>query len=330
MIDLTPLDVRNKRGDFKKIMRGYDPQEVDVFLEIAAERLEALVRENLKFRERTHLLQEQVSAQTGREQAVQDALVTAQELRTDIRTQSQREAEHLVREADAEAGRLIAEAEAEVRGKMRGVERQLEQAQDSLGEMERRRTRFLKEFRGLLGRELDVVDVEEGRVPLEERPIDLDLGRSRNAAQGDEVESAPVAEESEDGDVDVTEGAAPPAAAGEGHVPDAEAIDVSELQPSSPAAPPPDVPAEPMSLEVELMADAEGKADARRGRLPVSSPAAEHFAGVPDLETVLAEAAGDENDPPAGDDEEVAPPAIKDRRDDVLILFDPEDEDSRR
>ena len=25
MIDLTPLDVRNKRGDFKKLMRGYDP-----------------------------------------------------------------------------------------------------------------------------------------------------------------------------------------------------------------------------------------------------------------------------------------------------------------
>ena len=40
MIDLTPLDVRNKRGDFKKVMRGYDPQEVDVLLEIAADRLE--------------------------------------------------------------------------------------------------------------------------------------------------------------------------------------------------------------------------------------------------------------------------------------------------
>ena len=39
MIDLTPLDVRNKRGDFKKLMRGYDPQEVDVFLEIVADRL---------------------------------------------------------------------------------------------------------------------------------------------------------------------------------------------------------------------------------------------------------------------------------------------------
>ena len=84
MIDLTPLDVRNKRGDFKKLMRGYDPQEVDVFLEIAAERLEELVRENIVLRERSESLERQVGAQTGREQAIQEALVTAQELRADI------------------------------------------------------------------------------------------------------------------------------------------------------------------------------------------------------------------------------------------------------
>ena len=98
MIDLTPLDVRNKRGDFKKLMRGYDPQEVDVFLEIAADRLEELVRENIVLRERSESLERQVGAQTGREQAVQEALVTAQELRADIHSQAQRESDHLVRE----------------------------------------------------------------------------------------------------------------------------------------------------------------------------------------------------------------------------------------
>ena len=100
MIDLTPLDVRNKRGDFKKLMRGYDPQEVDVFLEIAAERLEELVRENIVLRERSESLERQVGAQTGREQAIQEALVTAQELRADIHSQAQREADHLVHESD--------------------------------------------------------------------------------------------------------------------------------------------------------------------------------------------------------------------------------------
>jgi DivIVA domain-containing protein len=176
MIDLTPLDVRNKRGDFKKLMRGYDPQEVDVFLELVAERLEALVRENIQFRDRTQTLQQQVTSQLGREQAVQDALVTAQELRADIKAQSQREAEYILKEAETEARRVIAEAEAQVRGKLRAVERQIDGAQDVLVELERRRERFLKDFRALLDRELDVVGVEEGRTPLEERTIDLDLG----------------------------------------------------------------------------------------------------------------------------------------------------------
>ncbi len=182
MIDLTPLDVRSKRGDFKKLMRGYDPQEVDSFLEIAAERLEALIRENMALKERSQTLQAQVDSQSDREQAVQAALVTAQELRVDIREQAKREAEAVIREAETEGRRLIAEAEAEARTKLRGSERRLEHLSDSIREMERRRKRFLKEFRQLLEREMDVVEVEEDRTPLEERTIELELGTKKAGA----------------------------------------------------------------------------------------------------------------------------------------------------
>jgi len=182
MIDLTPLDVRNKRGDFKKLMRGYDPQEVDVFLELVAERLEMLTRENIALRERAQTLQQQVTSQLDREHAVQEALVTAQELRADIRGQAQREADNVLKEAETEGRRLIAEAEAEARTKLRGSERRLEQITDALEEIERRRLRFLKEFRQLLERELDVVEVEEDRKPLEDRTIDLELGGRRDRA----------------------------------------------------------------------------------------------------------------------------------------------------
>lgn len=175
MIDLTPLDVRNKRGDFKRILRGYDPQEVDVFLELVADRLEDLVREVMHLRERADSLQQQVSSQSGREQAVQEALVSAQELRKEIRGQAQREADIVLKEVEVEARRQRAEAEAEIRRMLRDAERKLEQAQDGLEEMERRRLRFLKAYRQLLEREMDVVQVEEERKPLEERPIELDL-----------------------------------------------------------------------------------------------------------------------------------------------------------
>lgn len=187
MIDLTPLDVRNKRGDFKKIMRGYDPQEVDIFLELVAERLEMLVRETLDLRDRTQSLEEQVSQQADRERAVQDALVSAQGLRADIEAQSQREAEHILREAqseakqlrtsaEAEVRRMLLEADEEVRNRVRGIERRVDQASASLEELERGRLRFLKEFASLLDREREVVRVELDRTPFDERTIDLDLG----------------------------------------------------------------------------------------------------------------------------------------------------------
>jgi hypothetical protein len=119
---------------------------------------------------------------------VQEALVTAQELRADIRGQAQREADGILKEAETEGRRLIAEAEAEARTKLRSSERRLDQLQDSLQEIERRRGRFLKEFRQLLERELDVVQVEEERKPLEERTIDLDLGGKKGSPKAPSVE----------------------------------------------------------------------------------------------------------------------------------------------
>lgn len=176
MIDLTPLDVRKKRGDFRRTFRGYDPEEVDTFLELVAERFEELVKENLTLSERTERLQEQVSSQLGRERAVQEALVTAQELRDDIRDQAQREAEEIRHAAEREAELVRKEAEAEGERIVARARRQLEERKDALDELERKRLRFLRSFRGLLQRELDVVEVEEGRPPLEEAALELDLG----------------------------------------------------------------------------------------------------------------------------------------------------------
>ncbi len=182
MIDITPLDVRKKRGDLKKSMRGYETQEVDTFLDLVAERLEELVKETLTLRERTTQLQAQVDAQTGREKAVQDVLVTAQSMREEMREQTRREAEVVRREAEIEAGRVLADAD-------RGVE----ERRAVLEDLERKRGRFLKALRRLLERELDVVAVEEGRTPLDDAPVDLELtgGQKRDPASGGETHGAP-------------------------------------------------------------------------------------------------------------------------------------------
>ena len=187
MIEITPLDVRRKRGDFRKAMRGYEPQEVDAFLDLVAERLEELVKESMMLRERVAMLQVQVDAQVGREKAVQDALVTAQSLREQIGEQSRREADIARREAEVEAVRMLADAE-----------RQVEERRGALDELERKRTRFLKSLRRLLERELDMVAVEEGRAPLDDAPVELELsgGQRRGGVRAVPIQDlAPDAEE---------------------------------------------------------------------------------------------------------------------------------------
>ncbi|RMH14314.1 MAG: DivIVA domain-containing protein, partial [Gemmatimonadetes bacterium] len=174
MIDLTPLDVRKKRGDFGKGLRGYDPHEVDTFLELVAERLEALVKENVQLRERAERLQEQVTQLEGRERAVQEALVTAQALREDTRRQAEQEADLLLREAEARAERTRAEAlaaaertraeaQAAIDRVMAEAERLLAERAGLLEDLERERSRFLKAFRSLVERELHAVETEEAR-----------------------------------------------------------------------------------------------------------------------------------------------------------------------
>ena len=175
MIDLTPLDVRKKRGDFRRILRGYDPEEVDTFMDLVAERFEELVRQNLILSERTENLEAQLKALEGRESAVQEALVSAQKLREETNDQSRRDAETLRDQTLREAQVLRAEAEAEITGRLAEADGLIRERQRALEELERSRLKFLKSFRGLLERELDAVEVEEARRPLEDIPLDLDL-----------------------------------------------------------------------------------------------------------------------------------------------------------
>jgi cell division initiation protein len=170
MIDLTPLDVRKKRGDFAKSLRGYEPREVDHFLEMVADRLEAVVKQNLAFRDQVERLQDKVQGQEGRESAVQNALVTAQELRKDIEDQAQREAELIRREARMEAEGIRAEAAAAA-----------DQLRRELLELNRTRERFLRSVRTMLERQLEALEVEEGAPRV--KGFDLDALREAVAQE---------------------------------------------------------------------------------------------------------------------------------------------------
>ena len=152
MIDLTPLDVKKKKGDFRRAVRGYDTAAVDDFLDTVAARMEELVRENVVASARVDSMQESIGNYRERERAMNEALVSAQQLREEMREQAAREADLVLREARAEAERIVGDAR-----------RQAAAAAEALRRLQGQRVRFLRIFRTLLERQLQEVEQEEDR-----------------------------------------------------------------------------------------------------------------------------------------------------------------------
>lgn len=170
MIDLTPLEVRKKKGDFRRAIRGYDPELVDDFLDLVADRLEQLVRENMTLQERVVRQDEQVRDYRDRERALTEALVSAQEMREEVRRQAVQEAELAKRTAVQQAEQLRASAEAEVRQlrstaqqqaseELASLRQERQREEQVVRELRARREEFLGSYRALLEQELEELGV---------------------------------------------------------------------------------------------------------------------------------------------------------------------------
>jgi len=145
---LTPLDVR--RYDFGKAMRGYQPERVEQFRTQVADELERLTRQLVELEAKAKGFHEQLRAFRERDKALNDALVSAQQLRTEIREGAEREAQLIVREARAEGDK---ELEAK-RNDVRRLELHLD-------ELERSRRSHLAQIRLMAERQLSEVMAAE-------------------------------------------------------------------------------------------------------------------------------------------------------------------------
>ena len=133
-------------------MRGYETFGVEDFQSRVADALERAIRERSVLEERLAALTEQLRVFREREKAMNEALVAAQQLREATRTAAEREAQVIVREAEAEAKRLVDEAknaEAAVQVRMTEAERQFQG--------------YLGGFRALLERQLGELRALDGQ-----------------------------------------------------------------------------------------------------------------------------------------------------------------------
>ncbi|HMA43692.1 MAG TPA: DivIVA domain-containing protein [Gemmatimonadales bacterium] len=146
---LTPLDVR--RQEFRRSLRGYEPVGVEDFRMRVADELERVLREKSVLDERVAALTEQLRVFRERETAMNEALVAAQQLREETRSSAEREAQVIIREAEAEGRRQLDLAQ---RGE--------QDAQERLAEVQRQFAGYLAGFRALLDRQLAELRALEG------------------------------------------------------------------------------------------------------------------------------------------------------------------------
>ena len=153
---ITPLDLRNHH--FRRRMRGYDPAEVDGFLEVAAEDYEAALRKAEQQAARIRELEQRVQDLSANERIVQDTFATAQKLSEDLKRTAVKEAEVLV-------------GEAEIRGEkvLDAAHRRAAKLADDIREMKLVKTRLAASVRAAIQTHLELLETLASD-PLEESP----------------------------------------------------------------------------------------------------------------------------------------------------------------
>jgi cell division initiation protein len=146
---MSPIEIQSH--DFKKRMRGYDIQEVHLFLGAIAESYQSLVLENQRQGQEVAQLQGALDEFRRRENILKEALYTAQKMADEVKAQAMREAQSIVQEAHMRADALLQEARLQVH-----------QVDRSILDLKIEREHFLLSLKDLLARvETLVAAVEE-------------------------------------------------------------------------------------------------------------------------------------------------------------------------
>ena len=103
---ITPHDIRQQQFT-SKMFKGYDPQEVDAFLDDVAEDYESVLKDVALLKEQMAAQEERSRGVTEREKSLQETLVTTQRLAEEMKTAARREAELIVREAELRAEKVL-------------------------------------------------------------------------------------------------------------------------------------------------------------------------------------------------------------------------------
>jgi len=163
---ISPNDIRQQQFSVR-VFRGFDPQEVDAFLEDVADDYEALLKESQQLREQLAAQEERSRGVTDLERTLQDTLVTTQRLADDLKAAARREADEIRGAARHEAELIVREAE--LRGEKATETARAEEARirSDIQSLKRIRRQLVGDFASTLERYQRLLETEGETSELE-------------------------------------------------------------------------------------------------------------------------------------------------------------------
>jgi len=143
---LTAMDI--EKQTFTRKMRGFDTDEVQLFLRAVSEEIERVNLENQTLSEDNGVLRQRLDDFKDRERTLQETLVTAQMMSADLKVKSKAEADLLIKEARFKAERLLEQAQD-----------QLQALENEIGRLKLEKDAFENRLRAAIEEHVSLLDL---------------------------------------------------------------------------------------------------------------------------------------------------------------------------
>ncbi len=153
---ITPLDIRKQ--PFRKVLMGFDPDEVNSFLEMVASEFETINRQHDELSAEVKQCKKQLEQYTRIEKTLNETLLTAQRATDEARLNAQKESELIIKDAQIRADRYEEESR-----------RRVHELEAELMTLRTQRESFLTRFKSMLRDQLALLDVISDSLGAEEQ-----------------------------------------------------------------------------------------------------------------------------------------------------------------
>lgn len=203
---LTPLEIRKQ--EFRKGLRGFDPIEVQTFLDMVSEQYEELLEENKKLNHKIVELDAKLSNYQDNEKNLRETLLNVQEVKKQSEESSRRQADLITKEAELKALEILENARKQAR-----------QIREEISWLRSQKESFINRLRHILVSQIELLSVMEiDDILPEDEQAKIRSWKSRKFSQAEMDAEAEIETKSAS------------------KKPDAEASEKSEKKSSKPAA----------------------------------------------------------------------------------------------